>query len=96
MRMPRTRAAALQAALCESPADAGDACDACRRPLLKGEHLFWFSDGNYWDSREGSYVCSECAVADVNDDTRFSEAPLSLDCALNLGSATEHAPEKDA
>jgi hypothetical protein len=32
-----------------------DQCDGCRQV-----RQLWFGDRDYWDSREGHYLCGEC------------------------------------
>lgn len=70
---PKTRAEALAQALCDFTADRSDDCEDCRRKLLRGERVYWFSDGDHFESRDGRYVCSECATKDIEADTRFRD-----------------------
>lgn len=45
---------------CEFDFEAGENCEECRS--VPADLACWFVPGGYWDSREGTYICTPCAL----------------------------------
>ena len=54
-----------------------DQCERCRQV-----RQLWFGDRDYWDGREGSYLCGECL------DERIAADELAMGKLARKGGAT--------